>query len=403
MPPKRLHPVEFTALMAMMFATIAFSIDAMLPALPEIGGTLSPDAPNLAQLVVTAFVLGMGLGTFVTGPLSDSYGRKPVILAGAALYIAGAALAWAAPSLELLLAARLVQGLGAAGPRVVTLAIIRDLYAGRRMARTMSFVMMVFTVVPALAPLMGAGIIALSGWRTIFAAFILFAAVSALWMMLRLEETLPRARRLPFRRAAFAEALAEIARHPRVRLAILVQGLCFGMLFTMLSMVQPVYDVSFGRAESFPAWFGAVALAAGGASLANAAVVMRLGMRRLISVALSVQVALSGTMILLCLAPPPEPVFFGAFVAWQASVFMQTSLTLGNANALAMEPLGHVAGVAASVIGAVATVMAVALAVPTGLLFDGTPLPLAAGVFAMALAARALMARLRALEAEMPA
>lgn len=401
MPPSRLHPVEFIALMAMIFATVAFSVDAMLPAMPEIAATLSPEAPNLAQLVVTAFVLGMGLGTFVTGPLSDSYGRKPVILAGAGLYIVGAALAWAAPTIELLLAARLVQGLGAAGPRVVTLAIIRDLYSGERMARTMSFVLMVFAVVPALAPLLGAGIIAVAGWREIFAAFIAFAAVSSLWMLLRLRETLPRDRRLPFRRESFARALSEIAGNPRVRLAILVQGLCFGMLFTMLSTVQQVYDLTFGRADSFPYWFAAIAVVAAGANLANAAAVMRLGMRRLITGALAAQVVLSGTMILLGLFPPAEPVFFGAFVIWQASILVQTALTLGNVNALAMEPLGHIAGVASSVIGAVATVVAVTLAVPTGLLFDGTPLPIAAGIFVMASVALGFMVRIRTLEARM--
>ena len=140
--------VEFVALIAMLFATIAFSIDAMLPALPEIGREMTPDNINRAQLILTSFVLGLGVGTFFTGPLSDSFGRKPVILAGSAVYILGAALAWAAPSLELVVAARVLQGLGAAGPRVVAIAIVRDLYAGRGMARIMSFAMMVFTLVP---------------------------------------------------------------------------------------------------------------------------------------------------------------------------------------------------------------------------------------------------------------
>ena len=154
-PRAALGQTEFIVLMAMLVATVAFSIDAMLPALPEIGQTLSPDAPNQAQLILTSFILGMGLGTFFTGPLSDTFGRKPVMVGGAVVYIAGAGAAYFAQSLEIMLAARLVQGLGAAGPRVVALALVRDLYGGRDMARIMSFVMLIFAVVPALAPTLG--------------------------------------------------------------------------------------------------------------------------------------------------------------------------------------------------------------------------------------------------------
>ena len=187
--PRRLSQPEFIALIAMLFATIAFSIDAMLPALPQIAAELTPADPNRAQLILTSFVLGMGLGTFLAGPISDALGRKPVIVLGAGLYMVGALLAWAAPTLETVLAARLLQGLGAAGPRVVSLAMVRDLYSGRHMARIMSFAMMIFTLVPALAPLAGQGIIALTGWRGIFLAFLVFAVVATSWLSLRQPET----------------------------------------------------------------------------------------------------------------------------------------------------------------------------------------------------------------------
>lgn len=370
--PRAMGRVEFIAMIAMMFATVAFSIDAMLPALPEIAAEFSPDAPNRAQLILTSFVFGMGIGTFFTGPLSDAFGRRPVIVAGSVIYIASSLLAMLAPTLELVLAARVLQGLGTAGPRVVALAIVRDQYEGRRMAQIMSFAMMVFTLVPAIAPLLGAGIIMLSDWHGIFAAFIAFSVISVGWLLMRQPETLPEERRRAFRPALLWGAVREMFGHPVVRLSILVQCLCMGVLFTMLSMVQPVYDVTFGRAESFPFWFGVVAVLAGSASLVNAALVMRLGMRFLVTATLGIQVAISATMLVLSLVLPGG-LSFPIFVLWQVSIFFMAGLVLGNLNALAMEPMGHIAGMAASVIGAVATVSGALLAAPMGLMFDGTP------------------------------
>jgi DHA1 family bicyclomycin/chloramphenicol resistance-like MFS transporter len=386
--------VEFVAMMAMLVATVAFSIDAMLPALPRIGADLAPANPNRAQLVVAAFILGLGIGTFFVGPLSDTFGRKPVILSGAGVYILGAGLAFAAPELDLLLSARLLQGLGAATARIVALAIIRDLHAGREMARLVSFVMMVFTLVPAVAPLAGAGIIALAGWRGIFGCFILFSLVSTLWMAARLPEPLPPARRRPFRAAPLKAAAREVLANPVVRLAIATQALCLSTLFASISSIQQIFAISFDRAAAFPWWFFMIALVAGTGSFLNASLVMRLGMRRLITRALGAQIALTATVLLLFLIGLPAPVQFPVYLLWQTSIFFQAGLTLGNLNALAMEPLGHVAGMAASVIGAVSTVGSIVLAAPIGLAFDGTPVPLLAGVLLCVVAGRFLMTRL---------
>ena len=376
---------EFIAMMAMMAATVAFSIDAMLPGLPHIAEALTPDAPNRAQLIITAFLLGLGVGTFVSGPLSDSFGRKRVILIGAAIYAAGAALAMGAPSLETLLAARAVQGVGAAAFRIVSIAIIRDLYAGREMARLMSFVMMVFALTPAMAPLLGAGVIVLAGWRGVFAAFVVFALTLSLWMALRLPEPLPPQARRAFRAAPLWAALREVLAHPVTRVAIVVQMLCMTTLFTSLSMVQPIFDETFGRAASFPYWFFLMALIAGCGSFLNSRLVMRLGVERMVSGALAAQIVLSSIAITL----------------WQTSVFFQAGLTLGNLNALAMAPMGAIAGMAASVTGAVATVGSVAIAVPIGQQFAGTPMPAHLGVLGAVLTGFVLMQRLRARTAEM--
>ncbi len=394
----RMSRGEFIALIAMMFSTIAFSIDSMLPALPEIGAQLSPDDVNRAQLILTSFVLGMGIGTFFTGPLSDAFGRKPVIYGGVALYIAASAVAWASSSLELVLAARVAQGLGAAGPRVVAMAVIRDLYSGRIMARIISIAMLLFTLVPAVAPMLGAGVIALFGWRGIFVSFILFALIVCVWMGTRLPESLAVENRRPFRLPLMIAATKEMFAHPTVRLSIMVQTLCMGILFTMLTMVQPVYDVIHDRAESFPFWFGFVALMSGSASVLNAALVVRVGMRRMVTWALGAQIGITTLVIVANSFPLSPDASFGLFVAWQTTVFFMAGVTMGNLNAIAMEPMGHIAGMAASVIGSVSTVFAAAIAAPVGLLFDGSITPLTTGILTMCILAFGLMIHMGRIE-----
>lgn len=376
-----LSRAEFVALIATLFAIIAFSIDAMLPAIPEIAATLTPDSPNRAQLIVTSFVFGMGAGTLFAGPLSDTLGRKPVIVGGALLYCGGAFLAHQAPTLETLLAARVLQGIGAAGPRVVSLAMVRDLHSGRQMAQIVSFAMMIFTLVPAMAPLLGSGIIAAFGWRAIFLAFMAFSAIAVLWLLLRQPETLPRAARRPLQAGPLLQALREVLTNRVVVIAIAVQTLCFACLFGTISSTQQIFDISFGRAESFPLWFAVIALMSGTASIINASLVVRVGMRAMINWTLRIQIVLSLIYLaILTLTSVPDTELFACHVIWTISVFMLAGLTLGNLNALALEPLGHIAGMAASVSGSLATVLAVTIAAPLGLAFDGTPVPLVLGI-----------------------
>ncbi|SMO39936.1 multidrug effflux MFS transporter [Ruegeria faecimaris] len=394
---------EFVALIAMMFATIAFSIDSMLPALPQISAQLSPGDANKAQLILTSFVLGMGIGTFFTGPLSDAFGRKPVIYVGSALYILSAAVAWATSSLEMLLIARIFQGIGSAAPRVVAMAIIRDLYSGREMARIVSIAMMIFTLVPAIAPMMGAGVIALAGWRGIFASFMLFSLITITWMGLRLSEPLAPENRRPLRLPLMIDAARQMFAHPTVRVSIMVQTLCLGMLFTMLTMVQPVYDIIYDRADSFPFWFGFVALMAGSASLLNATLVIRLGMRRIVTWTLGAQIIFTCFVMVMNGLDLSDGASFALFVSWQTAVFFMAGMTMGNLNAIAMEPMGHIAGMAASVIGAVSTVLAAAVAAPLGQLFDGSILPLAIGVLTMCTMGFGLMLYMGRIEDRLPA
>lgn len=381
---KRLPQTEFIAMIAMLTATVAFSIDAMLPALPEIGAALSPDDLNNAQLIITSFVLGMGIGTLFTGPLSDAFGRKPVMVGGAIVYVAASIVAWASSTLEVMLAARVVQGLGAAGPRVVAMALIRDLYSGPNMARILSFVMVVFSLVPALAPTMGHFIIVGFGWRAIFGAFILFSVLSLLWLMIRQPETLAPENRRALSVGNLLSAIVEMFSHRTARLSILVQTLTFGMLFTVLSSTQQVFDVTFDQGKHFHYWFGGIAVIAATASVLNARIVVRLGMRAIIKAMFTVQIGITLLMIVITAANGPYWLAFGTYVFWVTSNFFQAGLTIGNLNALAMEEMGHIAGMAASIIAAVATIGAVFIAAPIALNFDGTPMPMALGTLVCA-------------------
>lgn len=394
-PKLRISQPEFVTLLAMLFATIAFSIDSMLPALPQIAGALSPDAVNRAQLVLTAFMLGLALGTLVSGPISDAIGRRRAITIGFVIYILAALAAIMAQSLTLLLVARFAQGLGASGPRIAGQAMVRDLYEGRRMAQISSFIMMVFILVPAIAPSMGAVVIALAGWRGIFGVFILFALVLMVWMNLRLDETLPPERRRPFRPATLRAGAFEVLSNRQVLIITLVLSLGMGQMLGLLSSAQQLFDsYGYGGAR-FPIWFAGLALLAGTGTVINARLVVRLGMRRLAHMGFKMQIMVSGLFLVLLLSGAlPAPLEFAVFFIWAVSVFFMAGITFGNLNALALQHMGHIAGMAASIISAVSTALAVAIAAPVGLLFNGTPLPAAAATLICSTAATLLMRRL---------
>lgn len=375
-PLRRLPMPEFISMLAFLFATIAFSIDAMLPALPQIGAELTPDNINRAQLILTVFVAGMGAGTLFAGPISDAIGRKRAITIGFAIYAAATVAALFANSLEMLLIARFVQGLGAAGPRIVALALVRDLYEGREMARITSFVMMVFIIIPALAPSIGAGMIWLAGWHGVFLGFLLFALIGCTWLNLRQAETLPPARRRPLRAGPLKEAAREVLTDRHVMMCTLILTLGFGQMFGLLSSAQQLFGEAYGKGDAFPAWFAAMALLSGTGTILNATFVTRFGMRRIASWAYVMQTFVSLAMLILVAGDLlPAALKFPAFFVWCVSVFFMAGVTFGNLNALALQKMGHIAGMAASIVAAVSTVLATLIAAPVGQLYDGTALP----------------------------
>lgn len=380
---RRLPLPEFIAMLAFLFATIAFSIDAMLPALPEIAAELTPQNVNRAQLILTAFVAGMGLGTLFAGPISDAIGRKTAITLGFAIYIGATIAALMAQSLEMLLLARFVQGLGASGPRIVGLALVRDLYQGREMARITSFVMMVFILIPAVAPALGAGFIWMAGWHGVFLAFLIFALIGAGWLNLRQAETLPPERRRPLRAGTLAAAAREVLSDRQVMFCTLILTLGFGQMFGLLSSAQQLFGEAYGKGASFPAWFALMALLSGSGTILNAVFVVRFGMRRIAKWAYAMQTCVSAAMLVLLMGDLlPEPLKFPAFFLWAVSVFFMAGVTFGNLNALALQRMGHIAGMTASIVSAISTLAAVLIAAPVGLLYDGTALPVVVATLA---------------------
>lgn len=387
---------EFVALMAALYAILALSIDAMLPAMPEIAAELSPDAPNRAQLVVTSFVFGLGFGTFIMGPLSDSFGRKWVILAGSALFILGASLSFFATSLEGLLAARLLQGIGAAAPRVAGTAMVRDLFKGRDMAQVMSVIMTIFMIVPAIAPLLGQSIIALASWRAIFMVIAAFSLFAALWLAIRQAETLPKERRQKLSARHLMASSRDVLGQPILRASILLQSLIMGGLFATLSSIQGIFDLGYDRAASFPKWFTLIAVGSALGSVVNARLVQRHGMRKMAHWALSGTLAVSLMLLLAQALPLPQDLRFAGFVFWAIVAFGGMGMTMGNLNALALEPLGHVAGLASSLMTALSTILSVVIAIPVGQAFAGTETPLLVAFVVFGLLAQIILRRMPA-------
>ena len=390
---------ELVAVLAMMSATVAFATDAMLPAFPDISAELSPDAPNRAQLLIGSFMAGLGLGTLFSGPLSDAFGRQRIAAAGSVLIVIFAMVSAFAPSLEILLAARFLQGIGSAGPRVAAMAIVRDLFRGREMAKIMSFVIFVFTLAPVFAPSIGWALAWAFGWRSIFVSFAVFTLLSTGWLMLRLPETLAPEHKRPFRPGKLIEGVREIFSIRRVVLAMGAQTLVFAILMSSIMSSQQVFEDVFNQGAHFHLWFGLMAILAAASNLMNARLVMRYGMRSMVKWALICQGGLTFVVLLLNASGTlPQSWIFPLGFVWYTSVFYLAGFGIGNLSSLAMEPVGHMAGLAASIISAIATVVSIAIAIPIGQAFDGTLVPLTAAV--VLLAALAVLLVLKIDEAE---
>ena len=371
--------LEFVVIMSMMMSLTALSIDAMLPALPQIGDELNVQNANSRQLVISIIFLGLALGQLFFGPLSDKTGRKPAIYAGYAMYIAGSLLALFSVSFPILLLGRLLQGVGVSAPRAVTLALVRDRFEGREMARVMSFIMTIFILVPMIAPSMGQTILLFAGWRAIFGGFLLLALITMTWFGLRVPETLNPDDRAPFSLRRIVSATREILK-TRVSLGYTVSaGLVSGAFIGYLNSSQQIFQEQYALGELFPIIFATIAFSIGIASFLNARLVMRFGMRLLVRWSLLIIVGLAITMITLALIISGQPPLW-LLMGYLMISFFCVGILFGNQNSLAMEPLGHMAGIGAAIVGALSTLISMALGTIIGQSYNGTIMPLVIGL-----------------------
>lgn len=364
-------------LIALIISLVALSIDAMLPALPEIAADLMFEDANDAQYIITMLFIGMGIGQIIFGPLSDSIGRKPAINLGFVVFILGCLMSIIAQDFNDMMIGRLLQGLGAAGPRIVSIALVRDRFAGRQMARVMSFVMTIFILIPIIAPSIGQLIVNYSTWHSIFVLFLVLTIVAMTWFSLRQPETLPREKRISFSPAKMMSDIKSICAIPAAMGYTITMGFIFGAFIGYLSSAQQILQTQYALGNQFAIYFGVLAASIGLASLVNAKLVMRFGMRRLSRAAMTVTTLLSVPFFLLAQYYQGHPPL-AQLMAYLLCVFFFFGIMFGNLNALAMEPLGHIAGLGSALVGSVSTLMSVMLGIIVAGAYDGTILPLVA-------------------------
>ncbi len=377
---------ELVTLMALMVSLTALSIDAVLPLLSVAGADLGVSDANQTQYVIGFLLLGLTLGQLIYGPLADSFGRKLSIYIGLSIFIIGSLLSYNANSYEWMLVGRVLQGFGAAAPRVSSVAILRDLFSGREMARVLSFIMAVFIFVPVVAPALGEAILVLSHWRMIFALFILIALIISVWMSLRLPETLTEENRHSFSFADIYKSITLVLTNTQTLGHTFSAGLVFGCLIGYLNCARQIFQDYYDTGHLFVLYFSFSALSVGVASLVNSSIVRKYGMHRISRLALILMIVLALLFLPVTLLQPASTPFTG-FMLYSIFTFFCLGLLFGNLNAMAMEPMGHLAGVASSVIGALTSAISLLVGTLLGQLFNMTLVPLISGFLILSLLA----------------
>ena len=369
-------PLGLLVFLSLMTSVVALTIDAILPALDGISNDLRFEDPADRQLIVLIVFAGMGIGQPVFGPLADAIGRRNTAMIGWGLYIVGAVVAMTAGGLTGMLIGRFLQGIGAAGPRIVAAAIVRDLYSGRPMARILSLIMTIFMLVPMLAPLIGQGLEFIAGWRAIFTLYLVMAVVCVIWHLALIPETLAPEHVRPLSFRPLASAFVEVFRTRKTMLYTLASSSIFGAFAAFLAGSQQIYEEIYELGPLFPALFAATGAIFACAQFANSRLVMTYGMRGICRIAAGLVVVSAVSLFVagkLWYGPvPPFWIFFVSMIP----IFIGSALMFSNLTALALDPLGHIAGTAAAVVMSISTIVATPLGMFFAAQIDGTVQPI---------------------------
>ena len=368
---------EFIALMAFLMSVVALAIDALLPALDIIGNSLDTQENSDHQLLITMIFIGLGVGPLFFGPLSDSLGRKPMVFVGFGIFILASFICVYSNSLEIMVLGRILQGFGLSAPRTISVAIIRDLYSGDYMAKIMSFVIVIFLLVPIIAPAIGKFILDYFNWEAIFIFQIIFCLLIAFWFWNRQEETLNHKNRIAFKINLFSQGFLELIRYKTTIAYTLISGFITGSFMVYLSTSQQIFQEQYGLKEAFPYIFAGLATASGSAILLNGLFVVKYGMKKIINISL-----IGFFLISVCYAflfynsVNPPLIIILSFFSLQ---FFCLGFLFGNLRAIAMEPVGHIAGIGAAITGFISTLMAVPISIVIGKFVRLTVLPIFIG------------------------
>jgi len=368
---------EFIALMAALMSIVALAIDALLPALDFIGISIGITQNVDNQLLITMIFLGLGLGPLLFGPISDSLGRKPIVYMGFGLFIIASLICVNSESLEMMIFGRILQGIGLSAPRTISIAMVRDTYNGDYMARIMSFITVVFILVPIVAPAMGKFVLDHYNWQAIFYIQLFFSIVVSCWFWLRQPETLVLNKRVKFSRHIFINGLKEIKKSKRTIGFTIISGFVTGSFMVYLSTAQQIFQIQYDLKEQFPYIFACLAIAIGSATFLNGTLVVKFGMEKMVTTSLFTFFGISLLYIVLFTgnANPPISILLIFFFLQ----FFAIGFLFGNLRALAMEPVGHIAGIGAAITGFISTMMAVPISTIIGRFVSNTALPLFIG------------------------
>lgn len=377
--PGAMGYTEFVAMMAGMMSITALSIDTMLPALPQIGADLRVANPNDRQSIITVFMVGLAVGSLFYGPLSDRFGRRRILMLAAGLQLVSTLICVLATSFPVMLGARLLAGFSIASCRVISTSIVRDCFRGDAMARVMSLIMMIFVMVPVLAPSVGALVLMVAPWRAIFGLLLFCIIAIGLWQYWRLPETLPPENRMNIGPHDLWRTFMEVVTHRNSVGHMLASGIMFGGMIGFLVSIQQIFDEVFNAADYFAVGFAAITIWMGLGSLLNSRLVERFGARRLGQGAVIMLVLMS---LIHCAIVLLDYENLPVFIVVQAMTVICFSFSGSNFGAISLEPFTRGAGLAASVQACLTTLISTALGALVGASYNGTVLPMTLGFLA---------------------